>query len=158
MTARPPIAVCALVAIAAAAAAGCGGKQQVSATELVQKGDAICRDEQSRFDEIQAQPPANASEAADQTKDLVSAAEDANDKLGDFEPPADLRSSYEAYLDARDRATDQIKKGEDAASNQDSDAYGAAQSAVAQTAPQRRKLASSLGFKVCSSGASGAAL
>jgi hypothetical protein len=158
MTARQPIAVCALVAIAAAAAAGCGGKQQVSATELVQKGDAICRDEQSRFDEIQAQPPANASEAADQTKDLVSAAEDANDKLGDFEPPADLQSSYDAYLDARDRATDQIKKGEDAASNQDSDAYGAAQSAVAQTAPQRRKLASSLGFKVCSSGASGAAL
>jgi hypothetical protein len=149
-------ALCALVAIAAAA--GCGGKQQVSAAELVQRGDAICRDEQSTFDEVQAQAPANASDAADQTDELVSAAEDANDKLRDLEPPEGLRTPYDAYLDARDRATDQIKKGQDAAKNQDSTAYGVAQSAVAQTAPQRRKLAGALGFKVCSSDAGAAAL
>jgi hypothetical protein len=43
-----------------------------------------------------------------------------------------------------------MKRGEDAADNQDSRAYGAAQAAVVHTAPQRRKLAGSLGFKVCS--------
>ncbi len=146
--------LCTLVAIVAAS--GCGGKQQVSAAELVQKGDAICRDEQSKFNEVQAEPPANASEAADQTKNLVSAAEDVNDKLRDFEPPQELQARYDAYLDARDRATDQIKKGQDAAENQDSTAYGAAQSAVAETTPQRRKLAAALGFKVCSSGGAAA--
>jgi hypothetical protein len=145
--------------IAVAAASGCGGKEQVSASELVQKGDAACRDEQSRFDEVQAHPPANASEAADQTSALVSAAEEANDKLRDLEPPDDLQSRYDAYLDSRDRATEQIKKGEDAAKSQDATAYGAAQSAVANTAPQRSKLARAVGFKVCSSGTgSGAAL
>jgi hypothetical protein len=131
--------------------AGCGGgKQQVTAAELVQKGDAICRDEQSKFTQIQAEPPANASDAADQTKDLVQAAEDANSSLDDLEPPAALQDTYASYLDSRDRAVDQIKRGQDAAENQDSNAYGAAQAAVVHTQPQRRKLAASLGLKVCS--------
>ena len=46
-----------------------------------------------------------------------------------------------------------MKKGQDAADNQDSNAYGAAQAAVTKSAPQRRKLAESLGFKVCSASA-----
>jgi len=154
MTCRLPIA--AALALIAIAAAGCGGKQKVTAAELVQKGDSICREEQSKFNEVQAQPPANASEAANQTDDLVSAAEDANDSLGNLEPPEALQARYSAYLDARDRATDQIKKGKDAADNQDSAAYGAAQSAVSATAPGRQRLARSLGFKVCSQGAAGA--
>ena len=151
MAPRNPIAAALIGLVAVTAFAGCGGgKQQVSAAELVQKGDAICREEQSRFAEVQAHPPPNAKEAADQTKALASAADDANGKLGDLEPPGPLQARYSAYLDARQRATDQIKNGEDAANNQDSSAYGAAQSAVAQTAPQRRKLARALGFKVCS--------
>ena len=149
---RPRSLTAAVMALAAIAAAGCGGKQQVTATELVQKGDSICREEQGKFNEVQAHPPANASEAADQTDELVSAAEDANDSLGNLEPPEALRSRYSTYLDARERATDQIKKGKDAADNQDAAAYGAAQSAVAATAPARERLARSLGFKVCSSG------
>ena len=43
-----------------------------------------------------------------------------------------------------------MKRGQDAAENQDARAYGAAQAGVARDAPQRQKLARSLGFKVCS--------
>jgi ElaB/YqjD/DUF883 family membrane-anchored ribosome-binding protein len=157
MSSRTLVAAAVLAALAVGAAGCGGGKQQVSAAELVQKGDAICKEEQSRFDEVQTHPPANASEAADQTKALVSAAEDANGSLDDLEPPESLQASYSTYLDARGRATDQIKRGQDAAENQDSATYGAAQSAVSQTAPQRHRLASALGFKVCSSGGPGAA-
>ncbi|MDX6606557.1 MAG: hypothetical protein QOD14_1097 [Solirubrobacterales bacterium] len=131
---------------------GCGGgKQQVTAAELVQKGDQICRDEQSKFARIQAQPLANASVAADQTKQLIQVSEDASSALGDFEPPQALRSALDAYLSARGRAIDQMKRGQDAAENQDSRGYAAAQAEVAHTAPQRKNLADSLGFKVCSS-------
>jgi hypothetical protein len=154
MVSRIPVA--AAVALVAIAAAGCGSKQKVSATELVQKGDSICREEQSKFNEVQAQAPASASEASNQTNDLISAAEDANDSLGNLEPPEQLQARYSAYLDARQRATDQIKKGKDAADNQDAAAYGAAQSAVADTAPARQRLARSLGFRVCSQGRPGA--
>jgi hypothetical protein len=134
-----------------ALAGGCGGgKQQVTAAELVQKGDQICRQEQSGFSQIQAHPPANASDAADLTKALVKTAESADSKLSDLQPPDELKAQLNSYLSARDRAVDQLKKGQDAAENQDSATYGAAQAAVVQSAPERRRLARAVGFKVCS--------
>lgn len=133
-------------------AAGCGGgKEQVSAAELVQKGDQICRQEQTKFGQIQTHSPANASDAADQTKELVEVAESANSQLGKLQPPDELKARLDSYLSARDRAIDQMKEGEDAAENQDSSAYGAAQAAVVKSSPERRRLSRAVGFKVCSS-------
>jgi hypothetical protein len=133
---------------------GCGGgNQQVTAAELVQKADQACREEQSKFREIQATPPANASDAADQTKALIQVAEDASSAIDDLEPPDALQTPLDGYLSARSGAIDEMKKGQNAADNQDSRAYGAAQAAVVKSAPQRRKLADSIGFKVCSSNA-----
>jgi hypothetical protein len=134
----------------AAVAGGCGsGKQQVNAAELAQKGDAICREEQSRFDRIQGQPPANAPIAADQTKELIDVSEAASSDLEDLEPPEPMRDDYGAYLEARDRVIEEMKKGQDAAENQDSAGYSAAQTAVAQSAPQRHRLATAVGLRVC---------
>jgi hypothetical protein len=131
--------------------AGCGGgKEQVSAAELDQKADQACREEQTKFEQIQATPPANATEAADQTKELIQVAQTTSSTIDDLEPPDALRMPLEIYLDARDHAIDQMKNGQDAAENQDSKAYGEAQAAVAKSAPQRKTLAGSLGFKVCS--------
>jgi hypothetical protein len=131
---------------------GCGeGKDQVSAAELVQKADEICREERSAFGRIQAQPPPNAKTAADQTEELISATEKANSNLEELEPPEALRTPYELYLKARDQVIDEMRRGKAAADNQDSSAYGAAQAAVARGAPRRRKLAESLGLRVCSS-------
>jgi hypothetical protein len=133
---------------------GCGGgKQEVSASALDQKADEACRTEQTKFQQIQATPPANATEAADQTKDLIQVAEDTSSAIDDLEPPDALQMPLEIYLNARERAIDEMKKGQDAAENQDSRGYGEAQAAVAKSAAQRKKLADSLGFKACSSSA-----
>jgi hypothetical protein len=140
-----------VVAILALDASGCGGgKNQVTAGELVQKADGICREEQTKFIQIQTHPPVNASDAADQTKELVQTAESADSQLGDLEPPDDLRAPFESYLSARGRAIDQMKHGQDAAENQDSRAYGASQAAVVRTASERRRLARAVGLKLCS--------
>ncbi len=134
--------------------AGCGGgKEQVSAAELDQKADQICRTEQTKFRQIQVKPPANATEAADQTKQLIQAAESASSSIDDLEPPDALREALDIYLGARDHAIDEMKKGQQAAEDQDSRGYGAAQAAVVKSAPQRKKLAESLGFRVCSASA-----
>jgi hypothetical protein len=139
------------VLILALDGSGCGGgKEQVTAAELDQKADQICAMEQTKFKQIQAQPPANATEAADQTKQLIAAAESASSAIDDLEPPDALGGALDIYLGARDDAIEQMKKGQDAAENQDSRTYGTAQAAVAKSAPQRKKLAESLGFKVCS--------
>jgi hypothetical protein len=133
-------------------AGGCGGgKEKVSAAELSQKGDQICREEQRRFAQIQEHPPPSASVAADQTEELIDVADAANSDLGDLEPPDSIQRRYDDYLDARDQVVDEMKRGADAADDQNSTAYAAAQKAVAKTNPSRRGLADSLGFRVCSS-------
>src|SRR5262245_18368888 len=134
------------------AGAGCGSsKEQLNAGELAQKADAICRDEQAKFDQIQAHPPANASLAADQTKELIEVTEAASSRLSDLEPPHHLSGPYDAYLRARGGALDQMKKGRDAADNQDSAGYSSAQTAVAKSAGRRHRLAAAVGLKVCGS-------
>ncbi len=145
---RGPLIV-ASIAIAAAAG-GCGsGKEPLSATELATRGDRICRDEQAKFDRIQRRPPANASIAADQTKELIDVSEAASADLRELKPPDSIRGPYDAYLEARDRAIDVMKNGRAAAENRDAAGYAGAQTAVAKTAPRRRDLAAAVGFRVC---------
>jgi hypothetical protein len=140
-----------------AAGGGCGSsKHEVSAAELVQKADAICRQEQTRFNQIQAHAPANASIAADQTKELIGVTDAASSDLRELEPPDELSAPYTAYLDSRDTAVDAMKRGQDAAENQDSSGYAAAQTAVAKSASHRQKLAQAVGLKVCGSSAGSA--
>jgi hypothetical protein len=147
------IAPMALLAFSGMALAACGGggSERVSAAELVQRADAICTKERTSFARIQAHPPPNASVAADQTDELLKVTQDANTQLRDLKPPEGLQSSYDRYLEARDRVIAQMNRGRDAAQDRDSAAYGAAQAAVARDAPQRRKLARSVGLRVCSS-------
>ena len=136
----------------AAMGGGCGSsKEELSAAELVQKADRICRQEHAKFEQIQAHAPANASIAADQTKELIDASEAAGSVLRDLEPPESLSNPYELYLKARDSAVEQMKRGREAAESQDSAGYAAAQTAVAKSAPRRRELADAVGLKVCGS-------
>src|SRR5262245_52022395 len=147
-----PISTVAILALVG----GCGGaSDQVSPAELVQKGDAICRVEHTSFARVQAHPPPNASVAADQTAELIQASERANSALRELEPPDQLRSPYDRYLEARDRVVAEMKRGRAAAENQDSAAYGAAQATVAREAPERHELARALGLKVCGSSRAG---
>ena len=132
--------------------AGCGGPEQVTAAELVQKGDQICREEQSKFKEIQSAPLVNASDGADQAGALHDAAKDAVDSLRDMEPPQPQRDTYNRYLDAKENTLQYFDKGKDAADERDGRAYSEAQAAVAAGSPERARLAKSLGFRVCSQG------
>jgi hypothetical protein len=142
-----PLLVLAITALAA----GCGGgPQAVSSAELVQKGDEICAHARDQFAKVQAEPPANASEAADQTQQLVDVTHDELTSLRDLEPPDEQRAAYNRYLEAFQRADDLFKQGKEAADNQNGDGYATAQAAVAAGAKKRQQLAQALGFKDCS--------
>jgi hypothetical protein len=140
-------------AVAAIAIAGCGGGgggAPLTAQQLVAQGDALCKQSQQRFAEIQAQPPANASDAVDQTEQLIDSATQELDGLKGLTPPAELSGAYSSYLDAKQKALDQLQEGRDAADKQDSKRYGELQSEVAKAGPERQKLAKAVGFTVCS--------
>jgi hypothetical protein len=144
-----------LAAAATAAIAGCGGgSDQVSAEELVRQGDDVCREVQEAFTEVQAEPPANASEGAEQAGDLLGAADGAQGELREIEPPEELRDRYHSYLQERDAVANALERGRQAAEDQDGKAYGKAQEEAADGAPERRRLARELGFRVCSQGGS----
>jgi hypothetical protein len=138
-------------ALGLAAAAGCGGgPEDVSAEELVARGDEICRKGTERFTELQPEPPANAAEAVELTGRLIEVSEDVLNELRDLRPPEELEADYTSYLEARGRALEFFRRGEDAAEAQDARGYAAAQQGVAKSASERRQLAEALGFEVCS--------
>jgi hypothetical protein len=140
-----------LIIAVSALAAGCGGgPQAVSSAELVQRGDEICGHARAQFAKVQAGAPANASEAADQTQQLIGVTDDELASLRDLEPPDEQRAAYNRYLEAFQRAVDLFKQGKDAADNQNGDGYATAQAAVAAGAKKRQQLAQALGFKECS--------
>jgi pyruvate/2-oxoglutarate dehydrogenase complex dihydrolipoamide acyltransferase (E2) component len=140
-----------LAGAAVAAAIGCGGgSDEVSAEELVQQGDEICREVADGFAEIQAQPPANAREGAEQADGLLGVAEDGQERLREMDPPEELSDPYDRYLEARDEVSDLLEQGKQAAEDQDGAAYGEAQEKAVSAAPERRRLARELGFQVCS--------
>ena len=139
--------------VLAGVAAGCGGgKEQVTAAQLVQKGDQICREQQRKFTEIQAAPLVNASDGGDQAEALGDAAKNSLDDLRHFEPPQAQRVAYDRYLDAKDNALQYFDQAKDAADDLNGRAYSAAQTAEAAGAPERAQLAKALGFKDCSQG------
>jgi hypothetical protein len=154
----PAHAAIALAGVLVALAAGCGeDADQVSAEELVSRGDALCREGKARFDQVQATPPANAFEAEQQTDELVQIASDELNELRMMRPPDELREPYDAYLEARGRALELLEQGRDAAEGQDSAGYAKAQAEAAVAQAERLRLAKAVGFKECSTVSSAAA-
>lgn len=135
------------------AVAGCGGDDtavRLDAATLVARADEICRGGVERFAEIQAEAPANAKEAEEQTAELVEVASEELSALRELRPPEELRAVYERYLRARGRALEQLEIGREAAASRDTAAYLEAQAKVGADQPQRIKLAKAVGLKACS--------
>jgi hypothetical protein len=149
----PPAALLAAAALGAVVIGGCGESgDELSTEELVQRGDEVCRRVADDFSAIQAQPPANASEGADQARELLQVADDAQNELRELEPPEEIGDAYDRYIDARQEVSVSLQRGRSAAENQDGAGYGKAQEEAAAGAPERRRLARQLGFRVCSQG------
>lgn len=142
----------ALALAAAAIAAGCGGGggEPLTAQQLVAQGDELCKQGQERFAQIQSEPPANASDAVDQTEQLIDSANEELEGLRDLKAPEELSDTYSQYLDAKQEALDLLSNGRDAANDQDAERYGELQSEVAAAGPERLKLARAVGFTICS--------
>ena len=139
--------------VAALGVAGCGGSDgELTKSELIAKGDAICKQAHDQYAKDQpASPPSSSSEAADLQRKLIEISEAELDEIRGLNAPSDTRPALDRYLAAREQGVALLKKGLAAAEHNDAFAYAQTKQQVAATQRHRTELARAVGFKECSS-------
>lgn len=123
---------------------------ELSRAEFIAQADEICAEAGDAFEELQAQPPRTAREAADLTERLVDIAEDALDEIDRLNRPGELDAEVDRYLAAREEGIESLREGFEAAEMGESRRYGAAQEQLAAGQRSRHRLAREIGLRECS--------
>jgi len=151
----------ALATLLLALLAGCGGGggssttsstggEELTKSELIAKGDAICKDASDRFAELQASPPTTAEETATFTQQLIDITESEVSQLRALAAPASVKPALDDYLKAMDKNVAVLKEGLAAAQRSDATAYANAQAKAVKDQVERLQLAQAVGFRECS--------
>jgi hypothetical protein len=146
-----------LIATGISACGGGGGSSSTTSTaaeltksQLVAQGDAICKDARDRFAELQGSPPTTPEETATFTQKLIDITESEVSRLRALNAPANVKPALDNYLKSLDKNIDVLKQGLKAAQQSDATAYAQAQAKVAQDQVKRLQYAQAVGFKECS--------
>jgi hypothetical protein len=149
----------ALAGVLTLAGCGGGGESSTSTTasgapltkqELVAKGDAICKQARTQFEQLQQNPPTTPQSAATLTQKLIGISETELSQLRDLNPPAALKSSLDEYVQALGENIGVLKKGLKAAQKNDATGYAKAQAETVSEQVKRLQLARAVGFRECS--------
>jgi hypothetical protein len=159
-TGRRLTCVAAVGALIAAAVSGCGGgggsstttstAAELTKSELIAKGDAICQDARARFAELQGSPPTTPEETATFTQKLIDITENEVSQLRALDAPSGVKPALDQYLQAMDKNIAVLKQGLKAAQQSDATAYAQAQAKAVQDQVNRLQFAQAVGFKECS--------
>ena len=149
-------AIAALIAVGLGACGGGGGSSTTSTaaeltkSQLIAQGDAICKDARARFAELQGSPPTTPEETATFTQKLIDITENEVAQLRALNAPADVKPALDRYLQAMDKNVDVLKQGLKAAQQSDATAYAQAQAKAVQGQVKRLQYAQAVGFVECS--------
>jgi hypothetical protein len=148
----------ALVAALTAAAilAGCGGgsgtttSAQLSKADFLAKGDEICTQAHDQFTQAQQNPPNDPAGAAELQQKLIDISQHELEEIQSLSVPPELKPALGRYLKAREQGIALLKKGMQAAQNEDAQTYAAANAQLAAGQVHRLQLAQAVGFSQCS--------
>jgi hypothetical protein len=126
------------------------GGEQLTKQELIAKGDAICRQANDKFTQLQQTPPTTPETAVTFTQSLIDIQESQLAQLQALEPPPSLQSSLDDYLKTLEKNIAVLKQGLKAAQQSDAAGYAKAQAKAVKGQVQRLELARAVGFKECS--------
>ena len=149
-------AIAALVAVGLGACGGGGGSSttrtaaELTKSQLIAQGDAICKAASDRFAELQGSPPTTPEETATFTQKLIDIKESEVRQLRALNPPANVKPALDRYLQALDKNVDVLKQGLKAAQQSDATAYAQAQAKAVQGQVKRLQYAQAVGFAECS--------
>jgi hypothetical protein len=152
--------VAAIAALAAAGLAACGGggesgattgtSAELSRSQLIAQGDAICKDARDRFAALQGSPPTTPEETATFTQKLIDITESEVSQLRALHPPPAVKPALDRYLRAMDKNIAVLRQGLKAAQQSDATAYAQAQAKAVQGQVKRLQYSQAVGFKECS--------
>jgi hypothetical protein len=118
--------------------------------QFVTRADEVCGDAHDRFREAQRSRPQTAVQAQAETERLIATAEQELADLENLSEPASLSEPLSRYLAARDKGIELLRKGLEAARDNDGEAYATAQVELARGQLERLRLARQVGFSECS--------
>jgi hypothetical protein len=140
---------------------GCGGGSDTSSTstrgdeeltksEFVARGDAICKDAHDEFAQLQQNPPTTAEGAATLAQRVIDITERELSQLRELNAPATVQPDLDKYLQALEKNVAILKQGLEAAQQNDATGYAKAQAKTVKEQVNRLQLAQAVGFKECS--------
>jgi len=149
----------AITALSVAGLGACGGGGSNSTTstaaeltksQLIAQGDAICKDAHDRFAELQGSPPTTPEETATFTQHLIDITENEVSQLRALNAPTNVKPALDRYLQSMDKNVGILRQGLKAAQQSDATAYAQAQAKAVQGQVKRLQYAQAVGFKECS--------
>ena len=114
------------------------------------KGDEVCRQARQAFVASQSSPPSTPEQAAALQRELIQASESELHSIEALHAPAEVEPALQRYLRAREQGITLLRKGLEAAQDEDAQAYATAQRQVSAGQVDRLKLAQAVGFNECS--------
>jgi len=154
------VCAAAVAGLVAAALGACGGggdtgsatstAAQLTKSQLVAQGDAICKDARDRFAQLQASPPTTPAGAATFAQKLIDITESEVSQLRALNPPDDVKPALDRYLKSLEENVAVLKQGLKAAQQSDATAYAKAQAKAVQGQVKRLQYAQAVGFTECS--------
>jgi hypothetical protein len=128
--------------------AACGGG--LSKSELVSKGDAICKDVN---DQVSKEPdPTNTQDLAALAKKTVTISDPAIDDMEALEPPGELEKDFNAFVASLKKQRDLTQQIGDAAAKGDTAKIQSIATEAQKAQDEYRKLSDKIGFKECGGG------
>src|SRR3954447_15927549 len=159
-TGRRLMCATAIAGLLTAGVGACGGGSgarsttstaaELTKSQLVAQGDAICKDARDRFAELQGSPPTTPEETATFTQKLIDITESEVSQLRDLNAPAAVKPALDRYLSAMDENVGVLKEALKAAQQSDATAYANAQAKAVKGQVKRLQYAQAVGFKECS--------
>ena len=144
------LVVAVLVTVAALLDLGPFAEETLTERQFIARADEICGDAHDRFRAVQEEQPQTAIQAQAEAERLISTAEGELAGVEDLHEPDSLSGAVSRYLEARDKGIELLRRGLEAARDNDGDAYAQAQVELARGQLGRLRLAKQVGLSECS--------
>jgi hypothetical protein len=143
---RSLLSTAAVSAVLAAAACG-GGDDRLSREELVEEGDAICVEYESRVDEIEEiQGPDDVERYVDEARPVI---EEGTDELDALTPPEELEDDYDRWISLTREGVASLDELEAAAAAGDAEGLQEIVESLDDSEAEADSLAQEIGFQEC---------